>query len=400
MKAKFYGFMVMAASLALLTSCNNSEPVSEDILNGGFESCEEGKITNWTKTGAAFSYRGIVSSDEVNGIKVEKVGKYFFSGIDGGTQQMTGTLTSAPFKLTGTGKIAFKMGAGKNNEKVFIEFLVDNEVVLKVSNTDYNEPYCTTQMVRKIADLSKYIDKEVTIRITDNDNSDDFSYVNVDDFVVCKTEEELKTYEAQRTAELALYSEPPFEEDETSTTIQNPGFETGDLTGWKILSGTAFTKVNICPTSQYYWNDRSVYGYGEYYLDGSNNGATPESAVGSIRSTKFTLAGDGYISFMIGAAPTNCYVALCSGVDDSELIKVTNKAFNDPKLPLTLMRVYMDASSYKGQVVYLKVVDNNPSSGFAFMNVDDFRVSLTADEVKALQLEQFNKIKEETYTDS
>ncbi|MBO5711661.1 MAG: hypothetical protein J6R47_02380, partial [Acholeplasmatales bacterium] len=122
--------------------------------------------------------------------------------------------------------------------------------------------------------------------------------------------------------------------------------------------------------------------------------------IGAMRSSKFTLAGDGYISFMIGAGSSKCYVALCDGETDEELIKVTNTAFNDPKLALTLLRVYMDASEYKDQVVYLKVVDENPASGFAFINVDDFRVSLTAQQVKDLQVEQLDIVKNETYNDS
>ena len=73
MKIKFYSFMAVAASFVLLASCSSKKKsVAKDVLNGGFENCENGAITNWTKTGTAFSARGIVSSEEVNGTKVEK----------------------------------------------------------------------------------------------------------------------------------------------------------------------------------------------------------------------------------------------------------------------------------------------------------------------------------------
>ena len=136
------------------------------------------------------------------------------------------------------------------------------------------------------------------------------------------------------------------------------------------------------------------------FADGSNNGAIAENLLGAIRSSKFTLGGDGYISFMIGSGNGGSYVALCDGNTDEELIVVHNEFFSDPSLALTLLRVYMDASEHIGKVVYLKVVDANDGSngGFAFINVDDFRVSMTLDEVAALEVEQLEKIKAETYT--
>ena len=90
----------------------------------------------------------------------------------------------------------------------------------------------------------------------------------------------------------------------------------------------------------------------------------------------------------------------CDGNTDEELIVVYNEFFSDPSLALTLLRVYMDASEYIGRVCYLKVVDANDGSngGFAFINVDDFRTSLTLDEVAALEVEQLEKAKAETYT--
>ena len=394
--------IVLVFSLAGIVACVDKVELPTDFVNGSFENnADESTWTGWTKTGTAFSARGVVSETKVNGIEVEKTGDKFFSGTDGGTQKMTGSLTSDKIKLEGTGKIAFKMGAGKHGDKIYVEFFEDgNETaILKVTNEDFSEPYITDQLIRKIVDLSAYVGKTIYVKITDNDNEDDFGYVNLDDFVVCKTAEQVAQYEAERAEQLGRYAVPEFNEDETKTTIENGGFESGKLDGWKILSGSAFNPGSVISTSQYYWTDRSVYGEGNYYIDGNNNGAIPESAVGAMRSTKFTLAGDGYITFMIGAgASPTCYVAICDGNTDEELIKVTNEYFNDPKLALTLLRVYVDASEHIGKVLYIKVVDDNPGSGFAFINVDDFRVSMTNAEVQALMLEQYVAIKNETYT--
>ncbi len=375
--------------------------IPTQIVNGGFEAnADESTWTGWTKSGTAFSARGVISGTSVNGVNVDKTGEKFFSGLDGGTQKMTGALKSDVFQLTGTGKIAFKMGAAKHGDKVYVQFFEEGgtEALATVKNTDFDGTWITDQLIRKIVDLSEHVGKNIYILVTDEDNNDDFGYINLDDFVVCITAEDVTTYEAERTHQLETFGEPVFEEDETSTTIQNPGFETGDLTGWKLLEGTAITNAGIVPTTQYYWTDRATYGNGEYYFDGNNNAEIIESATGAIRSSKFTLGGDGYIAFKIGAGSGNCYVALCDGETDEVLIQQRNTSFSDPKTALMLLRYYMDASQYVGKVVYMKVVDNNSGGGFAFINVDDFHVSMTEQEVKDLQIEDYQAAMNETYT--
>ncbi len=400
--------LALALSLALsLAACGGSgdeggKAAADDIVNGDFEDVSTGKWVGWTKDDAAFNFRGVVSDEKVNGAPMEKSGGYYFSGAKGGNPVIKGTLTSDPFKLGGNGFISFKIGAGKDPEKCYVEFIESGSdtVLAKVGNTDCDGIFITDHLLTKVVDLSAHIGKTIYIRITDNDDGADFAYINVDAFKVCKDDAEVAAAQAEYAKQIETYGEKPFVEDETATTIENGGFESGDLTGWKILEGNAINAAGIVPTSQYYWTDRAVYGEGQYYFNGSNNGSIPEANVGAIRSQKFTLAGDGYITFMIGAGNGGSYVALCDGNTDEELIKVTNEFFSDPSLALTLLRVYMDAHEYLGKVVYLKVVDCNDGTngGFAFINVDDFRVSLTADEVAALEVEQLEKAQNETYT--
>ncbi|MBR4393264.1 MAG: hypothetical protein IKT07_04480, partial [Oscillospiraceae bacterium] len=373
-----------------------------DIVNGDFEEVSEGKWVGWTRHDAAFNFRGVVSTEKIKGAPMEKSGEYYFAGSEGGNPAMRGTLTSDVFKLGGIGFITFKMGGGKDTEKCYVEFFEEGNdtPIARVVNSDCDGVFITEHLITKVVDLSAYVGKNIYIVATDNDDGNDFSWLNLDAFKVCTSEDEVKAAEAEYAQQIENYGPRPFEEDETSNDIQNGGFENGDLSGWLILEGTALTGAAIVPTSQYYWTDRAVYGEGEYYLDGSNNGAIQENLTGAIRSTKFTLGGDGYISFMMGSGNGGSYVALCDGNTDEELIKVTNDYFSDPALALTLLRMYMDASEYIGRVVYLKVVDANDGSngGFAFINVDDFRVSLTKDEVAALEVEQMEKIQNETYT--
>jgi len=403
MKTRKFLALLLALSMLLSLAACGGEQVPTDIPNGDFEAEHElGKWSGWTREDAAFNVRGLVSNEKISGAVMEKSGEFYFAGSEGGNPTMRGTLTSDPFKLGGNGFITFKMGAGKDNEKVYVEFIdaSNNAVLAKVANEDCDGMFITDHLITKIVDLSAHIGKTIIIKVTDNDDGTDLSYVNLDAFKVCQSDADVEAAKAEYALQIETYGEKPFVEDETSNTIQNGSFETGDLTGWVTLEGTALTRAAIVPTSQYYWTDRAVYGEGEYYLDGSNNGAIAENLLGAIRSSKFTLGGDGYISFMIGSGNGGSYVALCDGNTDEELIVVHNEFFSDPSLALTLLRVYMDASEHIGKVVYLKVVDANDGSngGFAFINVDDFRVSMTLDEVAALEVEQLEKIKAETYT--
>ena len=406
---RLFSLLLVLSMVLGLVACSGKANTADakpaaaaELVNGDFEDVSAGQWAGWTRHDAAFNFRGVVSDEKVKGVAMEKSGEYYFAGTKGGNPPMRGTLTSDVFKLGGNGFVTFKMGGGKNTDKVYVEFFEEGkaEPIAHVVNEDCDGMFITEHLMTKVVDLSAYVGKNIYIVVTDNDDGNDLAYVNLDAFHVCTSDDEVKAAEADHARQVAEFGEKPFEEDETSNAIVNGGFETGDLTGWKILEGTALTRAAIVPTTQFYWTDRAVYGEGEFYLDGSNNGTIQESLTGAIRSTKFTLGGDGFITFMMGSGNGGSYVALCDGNTDEELIKVTNTYFSDPALALTLLRMYMDASEYIGRVCYLKVADVNDGSngGFAFINVDDFRVSLTKEEVAALQVEQLEKIQNETYT--
>ena len=285
-------------SLAACSQQGGGTQAAEDIVNGDFEENADGKWVGWTREDAAFNARGVVSDEKINNVPMEKSGDNYFAGSKGGNPVMRGTLTSDVFKLGGNGFITFKMGAGKDHEKVYVEFFQEGNdtPIAHVANEDCDGIYITEHLITKVVNLSQYIGKNIYIVATDNDDGSDLAYVNLDAFHVCQSDDEVAAAQAEHDRQIEEYGEKPFEEDPTSNDIVNGGFETGDTTGWLVVDGTALTVANVVPTSQYYWEDRSVYGDGEYYLDGSNNGATQESLTGAIRSTKFTLGGDGYIT--------------------------------------------------------------------------------------------------------
>ena len=176
--------------------------------------------------------------------------------------------------------------------------------------------------------------------------------------------------------------------------VYNGDFETGDLSGWTLMDGNpaASNTVGVVSDEETYWgNGQKFYKQGTYFLRGDSF----ESTSGKIRSNPFILEGDGYISFMIGAAAKEskgCIRVYAVNDGEDTLVRTyTNGHWNDPKTGLTLIRVFDQLDSqYMGKELYF-VIENGPdTAGFAFINADDFRTSLTADEVRALQEEQLD----------
>ena len=110
-----------------MVACSGSSGKAEEkpaaaveLVNGDFEDVSAGQWTGWTRHDAAFNFRGVVNTEKIKGVTMEKSGEYYFAGTAGGNPAMRGTLTSDVFKLGGNGFITFKMGAGKDNEKAHL----------------------------------------------------------------------------------------------------------------------------------------------------------------------------------------------------------------------------------------------------------------------------------------
>ena len=240
-RKKIVASLLACTMMFNLAACGNNQntnttpQVPDTIVNGDFEAEHElSKWTGWTKEDAAFNVRGLVSDEKLNGAVMEKSGTYYFAGCEGGNPAMRGTLTSDVFRLGGNGFITFKMGAAINTDKIYVEFFEEsNDTALaRVTNEDCDGLFITDHLITKIVDLSAHIGKNIYIKVTDNDDGLGLSYVNLDAFKVCTTDKEVEDARAEYALQIETYGEKPFVEDETSNTIQNPGFETGDLSGW------------------------------------------------------------------------------------------------------------------------------------------------------------------------
>ncbi|GAA1869628.1 LamG-like jellyroll fold domain-containing protein [Myceligenerans crystallogenes] len=153
-----------------------------------------------------------------------------------------------------------------------------------------------------------------------------------------------------------------------SATIENPGFETGDLTGWTVTEGDAFTDPHVSDATGWGWGC-CFNPEGTYHLWGAATGG--DAPTGRMRSSVFTLGGIGEISFLLGGGnnPENLYVALRRASDDAELMRATNTAFADSE---RLARVVWRAQAHLGEELYLEVVDT-ASGGWGHLNLDDVR---------------------------
>lgn len=155
-------------------------------LNLNFET---GNLNDWTATGDAFT-KGLIS-EEPSPLHEKEMhigfgGKYFITS--GGTvnAKLTGTLTSVPFKVTQP-YAAFKVSGGA---------LQDTRVEILLAGTDSVIYHITgsgrATLQPAVVDLQPYLNKEIFIRIIDNETgisqipyipNDKWAHINFDDFL-------------------------------------------------------------------------------------------------------------------------------------------------------------------------------------------------------------------------
>lgn len=400
---------ILAALLAVVTlsgcdtntsESNSSTEIPTTVPNGSFE---EGDLKDWTRSGMAFNNSSIVKDDQVNGVVMNKDGDYFLYGAATNASSK-GVLTSSVFKLTGTGYVSYRIGAAKDATKCYVQFFKEGdpdtpltfkanggtEELTSIGNPDFNGTTLTDNLITNYIDLSAYVDENIYMVVTDNDTKkgvSDYAYVNLDAVRTITTDADLEAVKSQRTVDIAPGIDD-FTEDPAQTSLPYGGFENGDLTGWKVLEGRAFSKEGVVPSSTLFWGNRNYYGVGNYLFSGD----VEANYTGSMRSQKFTVKNDEgniYASFMMGAGKrktTKVSLVDCvEGQEDQVVETFTNdQYFADPNFALNLIYRLVDLTPYKGHVMYFLVEDESgEGEDFNFLTLDDFKVNLTADEVKA-----------------
>ena len=205
--------------------------------------------------------------------------------------------------------------------------------------------------------------------------------------------------------------DPKNPEDPTKNLgLINGGFESADLSGWTIEYGDAFD--DDCVSSQktfMYENDAnnnilSINQTGNWYLTGKGyHGKYSGARTGAIRSTGFLVPDDGVISLKLAGgaltvgkgtgAPEKakeklCFVGFYLAENDKMIAMQTNEYFHEHTEEYIIperyaagvyntdnfYEYYVDLSEYKGQEIYIRIVDNDTSYYYGYIAVDDIRI--------------------------
>ncbi len=164
--------------------------------------------------------------------------------------------------------------------------------------------------------------------------------------------------------------------------LLNGDFETGDLTGW-IANGKAFEGDIVKDVQTYGEYQRLYYHQGDYHLLGSINSGER----GTLTSSDFKISNTGFLTFLIagGFNYNKVYIGLYDAKTDELLEKKSNNLFKDPEFTEGYVRIIWDVSNFMGKDVYLKIVDEDDSTYYDYLNVDGFKVNLTEKELMIYQ---------------
>ena len=255
-----------------------------------------------------------------------------------------------------------KMLAYQTN-RYFAEDSSNIELIDYENGTCYTDNFCTYNI-----DLSNYIGEELYIRIVDNDTGYYYGYLSVDDIRIGKSAEAqqegayfTKTVKREEARQDSVYE------------IANGSFETGNLSGWEVKEGLAFSDdgVNCDP---YWWAEQIPYEREGNFHYGYYN----PTATGRMKSSTFIVGGTGYVTYKLGGCSNNdtAYLRFMKANaegEDTEILRVSNYAFKDMQFPfvpngmrvINMNQYRLDLSPYMNERLYIEVVDENSSSDMA-----------------------------------
>src|SRR4051812_30902845 len=169
-------------TLALVASADPAKTPPEGVLPVGADGrplnldFETGTLKDWTAEGAAFQgqpVKGDTVAPRRGDNKSAHQGQFWIGGYEKAGDKPTGTLTSAPFKVTHPWA-SFLVGGGPWPETC-VEIVQGKDVIFRASGTE------TEDMSRVVIDLAKYKDKEIFVRVVDK-HTGHWGHVNFDDF--------------------------------------------------------------------------------------------------------------------------------------------------------------------------------------------------------------------------
>lgn len=197
---------------------------------------------------------------------------------------------------------------------------------------------------------------------------------------------------------------------ENKTYLINGGFESSDLSGWTILSGDAFDDDSVSSRRSFEFsydeshNQIPINHTGNWYLSGKGYDLKKSnSRTGELKSSNFILNGDGTISMKLagGALSSSrgvnaslkdkekiCYVGVYLTENEQMIAQFKNEYFLEETDSYVDVNKYnlgvyntdnfyeysIDLSNYLNEEIYIKIVDNDQSSYYGYISVDDIRI--------------------------
>jgi uncharacterized protein YjdB len=383
---------------------------------------ETGDLNGWTTTGQAFSNLDVTSTASYWGGPFNQHGTYHMWGFNNGGDAQTGEMRTSNFVVGGDGRILVLIAGGNDVNNLYLGLYraSDNTLIQKVI-ADNSEAY-----VEKTLDASAFVGVSCYLKAIDNSTAG-FGHLNLDYIripyqngvsvtgVTLNKPSTSLTVGASETLTATISptnaSNPSVTWSSSNTavaTVNTSGiitavgagtaiitvtttdgnknatiavtvtqlqylvldFEVGNLTGWNIFSGSAFSSADVCTDVNWGWGG-PFNQQGSWHLWSFKDGS--DAQVGELRSQNFTLGGNGQVTFLVGGGSdiNNLYVALCRASDNLIIGKQTgsnNEAYSSAAI---------DGSAYIGSSCYIRVYDNSVG-GWGHMNVDNVRVPLSS----------------------
>ncbi|HEX9794418.1 MAG TPA: PVC-type heme-binding CxxCH protein, partial [Planctomycetota bacterium] len=147
-----------------------------EALNLGFES---GSLQDWTATGTAFEGQP-VRGDTVEARRGDMVsrhaGRFWIGGYELHGDEATGTLSSAPFKVSHPFGSFLVAGGSQASVRVELVRATDGVVLFKTSGPNHET------MQRMVVDLQPFLQQEIFVRLVDEAEGG-WGHLNFDDFL-------------------------------------------------------------------------------------------------------------------------------------------------------------------------------------------------------------------------
>ena len=289
-----------------------------DLFNGGFEM---GDVQGWWNNGVP----GHVTNADAffSGVAYGKDGNFLYSGVEdfqagNGLEGNRGVLTSSTFEIGGAGYISFMLGGG-GNALCYVQVI--DAVTGEILGRYHQQAMQDAVLVKYVADLSAYIGRTARIQVVDQ----------AENAWGCVSFDNVVTYHVSKPEGLDAIDI----KGNIKYTIDNGGFESGNLDGWtmNITEAGAHNTLGWVLETEidagwYTKNDDTKDG--KFLFTFAQPGdINCENTKGTLQSSTFSLKQGSFVSFKFGAAGGaqnhDVYIELCRA-DGSVIARFFNDA--------------------------------------------------------------------------